>query len=308
MATVGTDLAYGTGLQYLLAVPVYALVAAVWTHHRAARSLDIHDRETDVIVGLLSCGFAVLSATLLGRPLSGVYFLWRIDLLMMCVFAFGASVVLFGLRRTLYYRWAWVVLLLGWPLLGRVLLYTVGDGRAATLALLHLGVLVAVGAVVIAVDVLLVVPSLLLSLSVIILLGFGTWNAALAVGVTSVATFARLARSQVLGVAASDFVEAAYGSGASRGQVLVRHILPNSLAPVIGLAAVQFGSALLQLATLGFLGYGAPPPTPEWGLLIAEARDHIATAWWLTILPGLVIVAVVVAANHLSQRIQEGYR
>ncbi|WP_082106908.1 ABC transporter permease [Corynebacterium otitidis] len=159
-----------------------------------------------------------------------------------------------------------------------------------------------------AVDVLLAVPSLLLSLSVIILLGFGTWNAALAVGVTSVATFARLARSQVLGVAASDFVEAAYGSGASRGQVLVRHILPNSLAPVIGLAAVQFGSALLQLATLGFLGYGAPPPTPEWGLLIAEARDHIATAWWLTILPGLVIVAVVVAANHLSQRIQEGYR
>ena len=159
-----------------------------------------------------------------------------------------------------------------------------------------------------AVDVLLAVPSLLLSLSVIILLGFGTWNAALAVGVTSVATFARLARSQVLGVAASDFVEAAYGSGASRGQVLVRHILPNSLAPVIGLAAVQFGSALLQLATLGFLGYGAPPPTPEWGLLIAEARGHIATAWWLTILPGLVIVAVVVAANHLSQRIQEGYR
>lgn len=144
VATVGTDLAYGTGLQYLLAVPVYALVAAVWTHHRAARSLDIHDRETDVIVGLLSCGFAVLSATLLGRPLSGVYFLWRIDLLMMCVFAFGASVVLFGLRRTLYYRWAWVVLLLGWPLLGRVLLYTVGDGRAVTLALLHLGVLVAV--------------------------------------------------------------------------------------------------------------------------------------------------------------------
>lgn len=155
------------------------------------------------------------------------------------------------------------------------------------------------------VDVLLSIPSLLLSLSVIILLGFGTMNAAIAVGITSVATFARLARSQVLTVAASDFVEAAYGAGGSQLQVLFRHVLPNSLTPVLALAALQFGSALLQLATLGFLGYGAPPPTPEWGLLIADSRDYIATSWWLTILPGLVIVAVVLAANHLSQIIRK---
>lgn len=155
------------------------------------------------------------------------------------------------------------------------------------------------------VDVLLSIPSLLLSLSVIILLGFGTMNAAIAVGVTSVATFARLARSQVLTVAASDFVEAAYGAGGTQFQVLFRHVLPNSLTPVLALSALQFGSALLQLATLGFLGYGAPPPTPEWGLLIADSRDYIATSWWLTILPGLVIVAVVLAANHLSQIIRK---
>lgn len=150
------------------------------------------------------------------------------------------------------------------------------------------------------VDVLLSIPSLLLSLSVIILLGFGTVNAAIAVGVTSVATFARLARSQVLAVAESDYVEAAYGAGGTRWRVTVQHILPNSLTPVVALAALQFGSAVLQLATLGFLGYGAPPPTPEWGLLIADSRDYIATSWWLTVLPGLVIVAVVVAANHIS--------
>ena len=95
------------------------------------------------------------------------------------------------------------------------------------------------------VDVLLSVPALLLSLSVIILLGFGTLNAALAVGVSSVATFARLARSEVLRVAASDYVEAAYGSGGTRWGVLTRHVLPNSLSPVLGLAAVQFGSAIL---------------------------------------------------------------
>ena len=151
------------------------------------------------------------------------------------------------------------------------------------------------------VDVLLSVPSLLVSLSVIIILGFGTVNSAIAVGVSSVATFARLARSQVLKVAATDYVEAAFGSGGTRTQVLVRHVLPNSLAPVIALAAVQFGSAILQLATLGFLGYGAPPPTPEWGLIIAEARDYIATSWWLTLMPGLAIVAVVLAVNQLSR-------
>ncbi|MDO5512546.1 ABC transporter permease [Corynebacterium sp.] len=155
------------------------------------------------------------------------------------------------------------------------------------------------------VDVLLSIPALLLSLSVIILLGFGTMNAALAVGVTSVATFARLARSQVLSVAAADFVEAAYGSGGTRTQVLFRHILPNSLTPVLALAALQFGSAILQLSTLGFLGYGAPPPTPEWGLIIADARDYMATSWWLTVLPGVVIVAVVCAANYLSHTIRK---
>lgn len=156
------------------------------------------------------------------------------------------------------------------------------------------------------VDVLLAIPALLLSLSVVILLGFGTTNAAIAVGVTSVAVFARLSRSQVVSVRASEFVEAAYGSGGTFWSVLARHVLPNSLTPVIALAALQLGSAILQISTLGFLGYGAPPPTPEWGLLIAEGRDYVATAWWLTTLPGLVVVAVVVATNRLSQSISRG--
>lgn len=156
------------------------------------------------------------------------------------------------------------------------------------------------------VDVLLAIPTLLLSLSVVILLGFGTANAAIAVGVTSVAVFARLSRSQVVSVRASEFVEAAYGSGGTFASVLWRHVLPNSLTPVIALAALQLGSAILQISTLGFLGYGAPPPTPEWGLLIAESRNYVATAWWLTTLPGLVVVAVVIATNRLSQAINSG--
>jgi ABC-type dipeptide/oligopeptide/nickel transport system ATPase component len=104
----------------------------------------------------------------------------------------------------------------------------------------------------------------------------------------------------------TDFVEAAYGSGGTFFGVLWRHILPNSLTPVIALAALQFGSAILQISTLGFLGYGAPPPTPEWGLLIAEGRNYVATAWWLTVLPGIVVVLVVLATNRLSQALRGG--
>lgn len=156
------------------------------------------------------------------------------------------------------------------------------------------------------VDVLLAIPGLLLALSIIILLGFGTTNAAIAVGVTSVATFARLSRSEVIRVRRTDYVEAAFGSGATFAAVLRRHILPNSLTPVIALAALQFGTAIIAISTLGFLGYGAPPPTPEWGLLIAEGRNYVGTAWWLTTLPGLVVLAVVLSANRLSHAIAKG--
>ena len=151
------------------------------------------------------------------------------------------------------------------------------------------------------VDVMLSIPDLLLSLSIIVLLGFGTVNAAIAVGCTLIAKFARLVRSEVVTVRRSEYVEAAFGSGGTFLKVLWRHILPNSLASVIAFAALQAGWAILQLATLGFLGYGAPPPTPEWGLLIAEGRNYIATAWWLTAAPGLVVVLVVISINRISR-------
>ncbi|TRW46289.1 ABC transporter permease [Georgenia yuyongxinii] len=150
------------------------------------------------------------------------------------------------------------------------------------------------------VDVLLAIPALLLMLSIIILLGFGTTNAAVAVGVSSVASFARLSRSEVVRVRRSDYVEAAFGSGGRFLPVLARHVLPNSVGAVVSLAALQLGTAIIAISTLGFLGYGAPPPTPEWGLLIAEGRNYIATSWWLTTLPGLVLVVVVLAANRIS--------
>ena len=154
------------------------------------------------------------------------------------------------------------------------------------------------------VDVLLSVPGLLLQLSIIIILGFGTVNVAVAVGATTVAGFARLMRSEVIRVRRSDYVEAGFGSGGRFGAVLWRHVLPNSLGTVIAFAALQFGSAILAISTLGFLGYGAPPPIPEWGLLIAEGRKYLTAAWWLTTFPGLAVILVVLAANRISQSLR----
>lgn len=157
-------------------------------------------------------------------------------------------------------------------------------------------------------DVLLSIPSLLLSLALITVLGTGTTNVAIAVGVASIASVSRIMRSEVLRVRTSTYVEAARASGNSPLRVLVRHVLPNSLGPVVVLAVLELGTAVLAVSALSFLGYGAPPPAPEWGTLVAGGRDHLAAAWWLTTIPGLAIVATVLSANRLARAFDDGGR
>ena len=154
------------------------------------------------------------------------------------------------------------------------------------------------------VDVLLAIPSLLLSLAIITVLGFGTLNVAVAVGFGSVAACARVMRSEVLRVHQSVYVEAATSLGVRRHTVLLRHVLPNSAGPVLVLAALDFGTAVLAVSSLSFLGYGAKPPTPEWGSLVASGRDFLGSGWWLTTLPGLVIAATVLAANRIARALE----
>jgi peptide/nickel transport system permease protein len=154
------------------------------------------------------------------------------------------------------------------------------------------------------VDVALAIPGLLLAMAVIAALGFGITNVAIAVGVASIASFARLMRSDVLRVRSSAYVEAAYAGGDRTWWVVVRHVLPNAWGPVAALVAVEVGSAVLAVAALSFLGYGVVPPDPEWGSLISEGRAYLATSWWLTTLPGLVLIAVVLSANRIGQAIQ----
>lgn len=152
-------------------------------------------------------------------------------------------------------------------------------------------------------DVLLSIPALLLSLALIAVLGVGTTNVAIAVGIASIASVSRIMRAEVLRVRSSLYVEAAHASGNTWFRTLWRHVLPNSLGPVIVLAVLELGTAILAVSALSFLGYGAPPPTPEWGSLVAGGRDYLATAWWLTTLPGLVIVLTVLSANRLARAV-----
>jgi peptide/nickel transport system permease protein len=150
-------------------------------------------------------------------------------------------------------------------------------------------------------DVLLAIPGLLLSLAVVTALGFGTVNVAIAVGTTSVASVSRILRSEVLRVRTSAYVEAARAGGSRWWRVLLVHVLQNSVGPVLVLAALELGTAILAVSSLSFLGYGAQPPQPEWGSLVAGGRDYLAGQWWLTTLPGIVIALTVLAGNRLAR-------
>jgi peptide/nickel transport system permease protein len=152
-----------------------------------------------------------------------------------------------------------------------------------------------------AIDVILAIPFFLLVVTIVVLLGFGTVHAALAVGLATSAIFARLIRGEVLKVRASQYVEAAVAGGVGPWSILRRHVIPNSLSPALSLVTVQLGVAIIWLASLSFLGFGAQPPTPEWGLLVSEGRNYIAANdWWLVVFPALAIVITVMATNRIG--------
>ncbi|MCI2419762.1 ABC transporter permease [Saccharopolyspora sp. K220] len=156
-------------------------------------------------------------------------------------------------------------------------------------------------------DVFLAIPNLLLAMVIVSVLGYSTNNIALAVGISSIAAFARVMRAEVLTVVSRDYVRAAYGLGVGRLGVVLRHIVPNSLSSVLALAALEIGKAILAVAGLGFLGYGAPPPTPEWGLLVAEGRDFVAVYPWISLMPGAALAVVVLATHRISTALRKDH-
>ncbi|MDQ1205334.1 ABC transporter permease [Microbacterium sp. SORGH_AS_0862] len=190
-------------------------------------------------------------------------------------------------------------------LLASAVAVALGLGAGTVLGLIAAVVGGAVDAVISrVVDALLSIPGLLLAMVVVVSLGFGSLNAAIAVGVSTVATFARLMRSEVLTITQLPFVEASRHIGGRSLYVLRRHVFPNSFSAVLSLAALQFGIAILWISALSFLGYGAPPPQPEWGLLVSEARTYVVSSPWLVVFPGLAILITVWAVNRLSYSVR----
>jgi peptide/nickel transport system permease protein len=155
------------------------------------------------------------------------------------------------------------------------------------------------------VDIGLAFPELLLALIVIALIGSGPDSALVAIGIATIPSYARLVRAQALGVSRSAYVEAARALGLTHSQVLLRHILPNAAQPILVVAAIGVGTATLAGAALSFIGLGVSPPEPEWGSMLASARNFLRQAWWYGTFPGFAIILLVISTSVFGRQLQK---
>jgi peptide/nickel transport system permease protein len=154
-------------------------------------------------------------------------------------------------------------------------------------------------------DVLLAVPGVLLAIAIVAVLGPGIGNVMVAVGISSIPVFARLARGSVLVVRETEYVEAVHALGGAAGRVLFRHILPNIAAPLLVMASLHMASAILTAAGLSYLGLGAQPPSPEWGAMLSRGREYLRTAPHIATYPGLAIFVSVMGFNFLGDGLRD---
>ena len=153
-------------------------------------------------------------------------------------------------------------------------------------------------------DIMLAFPDLLLALLAITVLGRGPENTLLAVGLAGIAGYARLVRAQVLQVRLSGYVQHAVALGEPPMVIILRHIVPNTLRPLLVLATVGIGYSILSASALSFLGLGVTPPTAEWGALLSEGRNFLDSAPWVSLLPASVVALSVIAITLLGRRVQ----
>ncbi|MCJ2091160.1 ABC transporter permease [Methylobacterium sp. J-072] len=155
------------------------------------------------------------------------------------------------------------------------------------------------------IDVFLAFPEILLALLVIVALGRGPANTLLAVGLSSIAGYARLVRSQVLQVVRSGYVEHAVALGEPRRTIILRHVIPNATRPLVVVATIGLGHAVLTASALSFIGLGVVPPVAEWGALLADGRNYLDTAPWISVLPATVVAVSVIAITILGRGLQD---
>ena len=158
-----------------------------------------------------------------------------------------------------------------------------------------------------AIDVMMAFPAFLLALMIITILGPSLENAMIAVGIALIPMYARLSRGQVLTIKENDYVEAARMVGARDWRIIVFHILPNAAAPLIVQITLNFASAILSAAALGFLGLGAQPPTPEWGVMLSGARKYLYVFPHLSVFPGIAIMITVLAFNLVGDGLRDAF-
>ena len=146
---------------------------------------------------------------------------------------------------------------------------------------------------------------ILLAIAILAVLGPGLEKVILVLGLTGWAQYCRLTRAQVLGLRETEFVEAARTIGASTARILIRHVLPNALAPVIVIASFSIAGVIIAEASLSFLGLGVPPAVPSWGGMLSEGRAYIERAWWLVTFPGLMLMLTVLSINVLGDAVRD---
>lgn len=156
-----------------------------------------------------------------------------------------------------------------------------------------------------AMDILLAIPSILLAISIVAALGPGLKNVMIAVGIGSIPSYARIVRASVLSIRDQEFIEAARAVGANDFRIITKHILPNSMAPIIVQATLGVAGAILSAAGLSFIGLGIQPPTPEWGAMLSSGREYIRDHWHVTTFPGLAIMITIFALNLLGDGLRD---
>lgn len=157
-----------------------------------------------------------------------------------------------------------------------------------------------------AMDVLLAFPALLLAIAIVAMRGPGLNNTMFALGVTYIPIYARLARASAIGVKELDYITAATGVGVPGYRILLRHVLPNSVSPLIVQFTLNIATAIIETAALGFLGLGAQPPSPEWGAMLSNGYKFLTIgAWWALLFPGLAIIFVVIGFNLVGDGLRD---